>query len=435
MRVSDPSMSRVQRAAATLARFRRAQSGSLATTFALSLVPISIAIGAAVDYSFANNARSHLNAVADAAALSAVASSAMSMTAGEAEKAAKKFFEAQALNIKRVTVKSVGVKVTQNKKNGRVVVVDYTATTPAAFLGLISIKTLNIAGDSTAAAATPTYIDFYLLLDNTPSMGLGATTNDINKLVANTPDKCGFACHEVNAAPNDYYGLAKKLGVEMRIDVVRKATQKLMDTAADTATVPSQFRAAIYTFGASCTSLGATQVAKLTANLSTVKADAKHIDLMTIPYQGYNNDQCTDSDQAFKILGGAMGKGGSGKTALEPQKVLFLVTDGVADMVKPNGCAKPVTGGTRCQEPMDVAQCAAMKKNGVKIAVLYTTYLPLPTNSWYKTWIAPFQTEIGKNMEKCASPGLFFEVSPTQGIEEAMIALFKKVVGKARLTS
>ena len=357
------------------------------------------------------------------------------MTAGEAEKAAKKFFDAQALNIKRVTVKSVDVKVTQNKKNGRVVVVNYTATTPAAFMGLINIKTLSIAGDSTAAAATPTYIDFYLLLDNTPSMGLGATTNDINKLIANTPDKCGFACHEVNAAPNDYYGLAKKLGVQMRIDVVRTATQKLMDTAADTATVPSQFRAAIYTFGASCTALGATQVAKLTTSLSTVKSDANNIDLMTIPYQGYNNDQCTDSDQAFKVLGAEMGAGGTGKTSADPQKVLFLVTDGVADMVKPNGCAKPVTGGTRCQQPMDIAQCTAMKKNGVKIAVLYTTYLPLTTNSWYNTWIAPFQSEIGKNMEKCASPGLFFEVSPSQGIEEAMIALFKKTVGKARLTS
>ena len=78
-------------------------------------------------------------------------------------------------------------------------------------------------------------------------------------MVANTPDKCGFACHELNAAPNDYYGLAKKLGVQMRIDVVRQATQKLMDTAADTATVPSQFRAAIYTFGTSCTALGAHQ--------------------------------------------------------------------------------------------------------------------------------------------------------------------------------
>ena len=76
-----------------------------------------------------------------------------------------------------------------------------------------------------------------------------------------------------------------------------------------------------------------------------------------------------------------------------------------------------------------------MKKNGVKIAVLYTTYLPLPTNSWYKTWIAPFSDrDRQRTCEKCASPGLFFEVSPTQGISEAMIALFKKTIGKARLT-
>jgi len=42
--------------------------------------------------------------------------------------------------------------------------------------------------------------------------------------VANTPDQCAFACHDLSASPNDYYGLAKKLGVQMRIDVMRQAT-------------------------------------------------------------------------------------------------------------------------------------------------------------------------------------------------------------------
>ena len=68
-------------------------------------------------------------------------------------------------------------------------------------------------------------------------------------MVANTPDQCAFACHDLSASPNDYYGLAKKLGVQMRIDVMRQATQKLMDTATTEATVSSQFRMAIYTFG------------------------------------------------------------------------------------------------------------------------------------------------------------------------------------------
>jgi hypothetical protein len=38
-------------------------------------------------------------------------------------------------------------------------------------------------------------------------------------------------------------------------------------------------------------------------------------------------------------------------------------------------------------------------------------------------------------MEACASPGLYFEVSPTQGISQAMNALFQKAVSDARIAS
>jgi len=36
-------------------------------------------------------------------------------------------------------------------------------------------------------------------------------------------------------------------------------------------------------------------------------------------------------------------------------------------------------------------------------------------------------------MEACASPGLYFEVNPTQGIADAMNALFQKAVQQAHL--
>jgi hypothetical protein len=38
-------------------------------------------------------------------------------------------------------------------------------------------------------------------------------------------------------------------------------------------------------------------------------------------------------------------------------------------------------------------------------------------------------------MQSCASPGLYFEVSPTQGISEAMSALFQKAVADARISN
>ncbi len=355
------------------------------------------------------------------------------MSASDAQKLALKVFKSQSSAMKRVTIGKVNAKVVDNTK-GRTAVVTYTASVGTAFMGLISMKTLTIGGDSTAASRTPTYVDFYLLLDNTPSMGVGATMADINKLIANTPDQCAFARHDMSAAGNDYYALAKKLGVQMRIDVMRQATQKLMDTAGATQAVSGQFRMAIYTYGTSCTKLGVTTISPLTSSLSSAKTAANAIDLMTIPNQGYNDDQCTDSDSALAALNSAITTPGNGALPAQPQKVLFFVTDGVSDLAKPVSCAKPVTGKTRCQEPLDKSYCDAIKKRGIRIAILYTTYLPLPTNAWYKTWIAPFQSQIGPNLQSCASPGLFFEVSPTEGIADAMLALFAKTVGQARLT-
>ncbi|MGH6767074.1 MAG: pilus assembly protein, partial [Bradyrhizobium sp.] len=40
---------------------------------------------------------------------------------------------------------------------------------------------------------------------------------------------------------------------------------------------------------------------------------------------------------------------------------------------------------------------------------------------------------IAQNMESCASPGRYFEVSPTRGITEAMSALFPRAVADARI--
>ena len=66
--------------------------------------------------------------------------------------------------------------------------------------------------------------------------------------------------------------------------------------------------------------------------------------------------------------------------------------------------------------------------------MLYTDYLPLPTNTWYNSWIAPFQSKIGPNMESCASPGLFFSVTTDGDITAAMRGLFQQAIATARLT-
>lgn len=47
----------------------------------------------------------------------------------------------------------------------------------------------------------------------------------------------------------------------------------------------------------------------------------------------------------------------------------------------------------------------------------------------------PFESKIATKMEECATPGFYFAVSPTDGIEEAMEALFLKIVSAPRITS
>ena len=131
---------------------------------------------------------------------------------------------------------------------------------------------------------------------------------------------------------------------------------------------------------------------------------------------------------------------GSGLSSDDPPKVVFLVTDGVSDTVASThpdtvAGASSFPGGDRLIEAFNPTLCAAMKARGVKMAVIYTTFQPLPTNTFYTHWVQPWQDEINPNIKACASPGFFFEVAPKQGIDQAMRTLFLKAVAEARITS
>jgi hypothetical protein len=276
---------------------------------------------------------------------------------------------------------------------------------------VIGKATVTVTGTSIATTNMPLYIDFYLLLDNSPSMGVGATPSDVSKMVNNTSDQCAFACHDLNDN-NNYYKLAKTLGVTTRIDVLRTATQSLMDTAATTQTYSSQFRMAIYDFGAAAGSAGLRALFSLSGSLTSAKSAAGNIDLMTVNGQNDNNDQDTQFTAIMPAINSAISAPGAG-TSSAPMKYLFFAADGVADEYNPGSCIKSTTSSGRCQSPLNMALCTTIKNRGIKIAVLYTTYLALPTNGWYNSWIKPFNTgpygpspnsEIAQNMESCASP-------------------------------
>ena len=341
--------------------------GNVAIIFALALVPVIFLAGMAMDFTSALGKRTLLNAAADSAALSAVSPAMMNQTVATAQTTAQNVFMGQASTVAGANYSAPTVSVTQNGLT-RTATVSYSASSVNSFPSVLKQTTWPITGTATATATVPPNIDFYLLLDNSPSMNIAATTSGINTMVAHTSAQggCAFACHESNPAADnlgnpggvDNYTLAKNLSVVTRIENMAAATQALMSTAsAMEAASNAQYRMAIYTFNYSGTSI----IQTLTSNLSTAATSAGNIDVLEVCSNNWltcsnnNSDTDTNFESAMSNINGTMPTPGSGTAGSSPQEVLFLVTDGV-DAEISGSCSQPKTG-SRCQQPFDTTWC------------------------------------------------------------------------------
>jgi len=434
-------------------RFFFDRKGNVAFMFGLVVLPLTFAAGMAIDYGMAARKRSQLNAAADAAVLAAVTPSMMSKTAALAQTAATNAFNARASLIKGVTQLNGSPKITVTEGIlSRSVQVTYQAQVKNAFSVLYQMPTTQIGGTATSSASVPPNIDFYLLLDSSPSMAIAATSAGIATMEANTAaqGKCAFGCHQADPKADhlgnpdvpgqpgtmmDNFALARSLNVVLRIDNLKDAVSKLMTTVQNTmASNNAKYRAGIYSFD-----MAMNTIQTLTSDLATAKTNAGNIALQKVYSNNKrcadsaclsgvnNNDTDTNFTAAFDGINTVMPTPGGGTNAGgdTPQQVLFLVTDGVRD---------ENVSGARVQSVIPDSWCTTIKNRNIRIAVLYTTYLPLPNNNWYNTFIAQFQSKIGPTLESCASPGLYYEVSTDQDISTGLNKLFQLAVATAHLT-
>src|ERR1700737_3851801 len=194
-----------------ISRFRRDKSGNIAIVFALTLLPIVSAIGCAVDFSLATRMRAKLQAAADSASVAAISQKSPGFTAATAMTGdgsvaagvtdANNVFDGNMsaitgyTNLSRTsTVTKTGIKLTSN--------VQFSADVPVVFMKVIGYQKLTVTGTSASAASLPPYLDFYLMLDVSGSMGLPSTDDEQTRLAAINPDNyalypkgCTFACH------------------------------------------------------------------------------------------------------------------------------------------------------------------------------------------------------------------------------------------------
>jgi Flp pilus assembly protein TadG len=490
-------------------RLLRNRRGNVAIMYALVAPILLFAGGAAIDYGRAAQIHTKLNAAADAAALAALTPAMLQQTSSVAQAAAVSMFNGLTDGIPGLTANATQVTVTVAVGATaliRNVSVSYSSSVNTIFAQVLNTPTLPVSGVSEATAQAPPNIDFYVLLDNSPSMVLPATQAGITQMQNLTPNEtlmtdsgsggCAFACHQAgtgnsdtagnpcadgtsptqsgtspagktvtnaycaskHGAQIDNYALARKNNITLRLDELNSGVSTLLQTASATANstvfaTPPKYRFSIYSMD-SLWQIGLNPLMALTSNYTSGWTTASGNFGVMEMYS--NNSLCTtsactaggptnpsgdvatDYDNSLKTLSQTSSipnpGNGTNQSGDTPQEVLFIVTDGVEDEGNRTIQAINDLGSAPKGNSSGTNWCTTIKSRGIKIAILYTDYLAVPSNSFYVSNVAPIQSDIGPALQACATPGLFYDAAIGSDLGQALAALFAAVTQSGHLT-
>ena len=316
--------------------------GNVAMMYALVAPVLVFAGGAAIDYGRTAQVHTKLNAAADAAALAALTPSMLQQSTSVAHDAAVNMFTGLADGISSLTPGATQVTVTvtvDNTQLTRTVEVDYSTSVNTIFAQVLGKPTMTLSGVSKASAEAPPNIDFYVLLDNSPSMALPATAAGITQMEGLTTKQvsggCAFACHQASTNTNsdtegnpctdgtkptlsspppatttgsnycatkhgtqiDNYALARKNNITLRLDELNSGVSTLVQTALTSASstvfaTPPKYRFSIYSMD-SLWQIGLNQLMALTSSYTSGWTSASANFGVMEMYS--NNNDCANS--------------------------------------------------------------------------------------------------------------------------------------------
>ncbi|MBE1528599.1 hypothetical protein GGC65_003055 [Sphingopyxis sp. OAS728] len=580
-----PQLSSATPRAPFLSRLKADQKGGVYMIMGFAIIPLTFILGFGVDYARAMSLQTKLNAAADAAALAAVAPAMILQSNGQSRTAATNMFNAQASLETGYEDLVVNPVVTEGSSASggagavgylRKATVSYRAKSINMFGGILGVDTLTVSGISSASAAQPPNVDFYLVMDNSPSMLLPSTSDGITRIINATknttdtslPNGCAFACHmqashtdniyikdtngrHILLSTNYYTANSPKKNVFYRWDkankrlydsndsamntsttkngvtttvtysldnfdnstVVIKKSTKVGNSAATTVDLDSgywadgywlthnygliygspakivlrkddvvsaatqlipfaanqatqyqvTYRAQMFSFdwkkstnGTAVQTLNAlTNVNSYGSNFSSLFPGDDYWWKNSEPTKGVSNDdRATDVTGMLTVMNNinTIPAAGTGAPGAVPQKILFIISDGMLDQPANSNGSGRYFGPLR---DSDLTLCTAIKAKGIKIAVLYTKYLPesLVGDAWSQSNIAPFlppppspyargnagsSDQVLTKLQSCASVGtngapLVQTVTANDNITTALQQLFSTALQTARL--
>jgi Flp pilus assembly protein TadG len=457
---------------ALLSRFAKAKEGNVALMVSAGTLSLIVAGGAGLDISTLVSAKAQLQSAADAAALAGITRSSQAysdalhmgssgqITAGEDQASAA--FTANARNIHIVSNISPTISV---QKSGLQLIanVSATATYTPSFASLFGISSLPLRVNALAKTSMPKYIDFYLSVDVSESMGLASTAAEQARLAGLTGG-CAFSCH-FNGEPS--FGYTRNGGnpgnspvtfcptpstsacIQIRVDAVGYAVTNMLSLANTNQAFNGQYRVGIYPF------VRYTDVnyAPLTANLASLNTAATNlVNKLDNGVTAALGSGGTHFENALPTVSSLINTVGDGSSSSSPVPFIFFITDGSQDnQWQWNGGwgGSPPSGPTQCfaghcgpfansATTIDQSLCNAVKNRGIKLSILYIPYIPVTNPTSFANSEQYFSNanipNISPSLQNCASPGFFHTANAPTDIDTALQTMFQQAVESVHLT-
>lgn len=366
-------------------RFRSDTRGNIAILTALLMFPLIGVGGLAIDHMQADSAKVRIDNAADAAALAAV-NTAKAIAAGNAtwgsgdpleagRAAAARMFRANSTSIGQadqpqpeINIERVGAEYVAS--------VSWSTTTPATFGRLFGKASHVLSGTAEARSGVGLYHDFFIMMDMSASMLIGATPADISRTFNLL--SCAFACHLQN---DSLAYIRSQGGVRMRIDVMKDAIVTALEELRRRAAMPGQYRFAVYTFSNEVRTfldISDPRARDFDAVIATVRA--------ADPWR--SNGGGTNFTRALGEVERKLTSGNTG-TMVNPMQRVILISDGVQNerrieldaytwgndpmvVVGPSYTIGPITSR---MSGMDPGGCNRMKAKGAEVAMVHVQYI------------------------------------------------------------
>jgi Flp pilus assembly protein TadG len=170
----------IDRALTLLRELRTANGANVTVTFALAVIPMVGAVGAAVDYSRANSVKTAMQAAADSTALM-LSKEVASLNENQVQAKASSYFNAL---FTHPEAKSLNLAATYTVADGSMVKVNATSDVPTSFMGVMGIKFINVGVESQVKWGN-TKLRVSLALDVTGSMSSAGKMNALKTATNN----------------------------------------------------------------------------------------------------------------------------------------------------------------------------------------------------------------------------------------------------------